>query len=131
MQHEASLGKRAFNGIDQQDGAVDHVHDPLNFAAEVGVAWGVNNVDFNVAQQKRGVFRGDRDSALSFLGVGVHHPFRRHFVGLEGTGLFQQVIDEGGFAVVNVRDDAYVANIARHKFLGAKGVVKIGAHFNI
>jgi hypothetical protein len=37
-QDEAGLGLRAVGGIDHQQHAVDHVHDALDFAAEVGVA---------------------------------------------------------------------------------------------
>jgi hypothetical protein len=43
--HEAGLRHRAFDGIDQQQHAVDHRQHALDFTAEVGVARGVDDVD--------------------------------------------------------------------------------------
>ena len=42
---ELGLRHRAFRRIDQQDDAVDHREDALHFAAEVGVAGRVDDVD--------------------------------------------------------------------------------------
>ena len=44
-QHEARLRLRTFRGVHHQQHAVDHVHDALDFAAEIGVAGGVHDVD--------------------------------------------------------------------------------------
>ena len=48
-QHEAGLGERALGGVDEQQHAVDHRQRPLDLAAEVGVARGVDDVDLHVA----------------------------------------------------------------------------------
>src|SRR5699024_9958025 len=45
LQHEAGLGHAALGGVHQQDHAVDHFQHPLHFAAKVGVARGVHDVD--------------------------------------------------------------------------------------
>ena len=42
--------------------------------------------------------------------VGVHDAFGDGLVGAEGTGLTQHGVDEGGFAVVDVRDDGDIAD---------------------
>ena len=47
-QHEAGLGHRALEGVDEQQGAVGHLEHALHLAAEVGVARGVDDVDLDV-----------------------------------------------------------------------------------
>ena len=47
-EHELGLRHRAFGGIDQHDGAVHHVEDALDLAAEIGVAGRVDDVDAGV-----------------------------------------------------------------------------------
>ena len=42
----ARLRQRAFGCVDEEHDAVDHFEGALDFAAEVGVAGGVNDVDF-------------------------------------------------------------------------------------
>ena len=44
-QHVAGLGQRALGRVDEQQHAVDHGQRPLDLAAEVGVAGGVDQVD--------------------------------------------------------------------------------------
>src|SRR5256714_13171632 len=44
-QNETSLRLRSVVGIDYQQHAIDHLHDPLDFTAEVGVAGSVYNID--------------------------------------------------------------------------------------
>ena len=44
-QHEAGLREWALAGVDEQEDAVDHRQRPLDLAAEVGVAGGVDDVD--------------------------------------------------------------------------------------
>ena len=45
-QHEPRLRHWAFAGVHQQDDGVDRPDDPLHLAGEVGMARGVDNVDF-------------------------------------------------------------------------------------
>ena len=109
-QHVAGLGQRAFGGIDQQNYAVDHLQGALDFAAEVGVAGGVDDVDLGVVVVDGGVFGEDGDAALFFEVVGVHDALGDGFVGAEGAGLAEHGVDEGGLAVVDVGDDGDVAD---------------------
>ena len=49
-EHETGLGQGAFRCVDQQDGAVGHGQGALDLTAEVGVAGGVDDVDFTPFQ---------------------------------------------------------------------------------
>ena len=49
--HEFGLRQRALGGVDQHQRAVDHVEDALDFAAEIGVAGGIDDVDADVLPQ--------------------------------------------------------------------------------
>jgi hypothetical protein len=58
-EHELGLRHRAFGGVDQKDYAVHHVQDTLHLAAEIGVAWGVDDVDAGVpSRPPRSTWRG-------------------------------------------------------------------------
>ena len=108
--HEAGLRHRAFGGIDQQHHAIDHAQHALDLAAEVGVARGIDDVDMNAFVLDRGVLGKNRDATLLFQVVGIHDALDQLLVGGEGAGLAEQLVDQGGFAVVNVGDDGDVAN---------------------
>ena len=49
--YEFGLRQRALGGVDQNQRAVDHVEDALDFAAEIGVSGGVDDVDPDVLPQ--------------------------------------------------------------------------------
>src|SRR5258708_27795498 len=63
LQDVARLRERAFAGVDEKDDAVDHAQGALDFAAEIAVAGGVDNIDFGVMEKKRGVFCEDGGAA--------------------------------------------------------------------
>jgi hypothetical protein len=98
-----------FDGIDQQQHAVDHGQHALDLAAEVGVARGVDDVDMRALPVDGAVFRQDGDAAFLFQVVGIHHPFGYRLVGGEGAGLAKQLINQGGLAVVDVGDNGDVS----------------------
>ena len=82
---------------------------PLDLAAEVGVAGGIDDVDQGVVVVDGRVLGQDRDAALA-LEVGiVHGPFGDPLVAPERAALPQQAVHQGGFAVVDVGDDGDVA----------------------
>ena len=110
-QHEAGLGAGALGGVDEQQHAVDHVEGPLDLAAEVGVAGGVDDVDPHAVALDRRVLGEDRDALLALEVHRVHDPLGDLLVGPEGAGLAQQGVDERGLAVVDVRDDGDVAEV--------------------
>ena len=55
LQDEARLGHRAFEGIDEQEATIGHVQHALHLTAKVGVARGVDDVDFRVAIAYRNI----------------------------------------------------------------------------
>jgi hypothetical protein len=112
-QHETGLRLRAFRGIHHEQHAVDHVHDALDFTAEVRVAWSVHDVHVEILVFERGVLGADGDALLALEIHGIHQPLdlRLRLVGAEGARLLEQAIDERGLAVIDVRDDGDVANV--------------------
>ena len=63
---EAGLRHRPVHRVNQQQHAVHHGEDALDFAAKVGVSGGVNDVDLVVFPTDCGVFRHDGDAAFAF-----------------------------------------------------------------
>jgi len=94
--------------------SVDHFESALYFAAEIGVARGVDDVDFRILIIDGCVLGENRDAALAFQVVRVHHAIRESFIGAECTGLTQHGIHERGFAMVDVGDDGDVADRSAH-----------------
>ena len=90
-QHEARLRLRAVHRIHHQQHAINHVHDALDFAAEVGVAGGVHDIDMEILVFEGGIFGADGDALFAFQVHRVHEAFVRGFVlvGAERAGLFQ------------------------------------------
>ena len=70
-QNEPRLGHRPLGGIDQHQRAVGHPQHPLHFAAEIGVAGRVDDVDFDALIGDGDVFGKDRDASLAFQVVGI------------------------------------------------------------
>ncbi len=118
-QHVAGLGQRPFGRVDEQQHAVDQGQRPLDLAAEVGVARRVDQVDADVAPLHRGRLGEDGDAALALLVVGVHDPVDQGLVGVEDVGRPQHGVDEGGLAVVDVRDEREITKGGRLR--GARG----------
>ena len=101
----------AFLRIDQQHHAVDHGQSAFNFAAEVRVSRCVDDVDVCATPADRAVFRQNGDAALALNGVVVHDGIHHFFVVGKGAGLTQQLVNHGGFTVVNVGNDGDVSNL--------------------
>ena len=87
--HEASLGHGAFLRVDQQHHAVDHAKRAFDFAAEVRVAGGVDDVDVRALPRHGAVLGQDRDATLLFDGVVIHHGVDHFLVLGKGAGLAQ------------------------------------------
>ncbi len=109
--HEFGLRQRAFGGVDQHQRAVDHVQDALDLAAEIGMARGIDDVDAGLLPQDRGRLGEDGDAALALQIVGIHRALGDALVLAERAGLLQETVDQGGFAMVDMRDDRDVAEI--------------------
>ena len=109
--HETGLGHRSLDRIDQQQHRIDHRQAALHFAAEISVARGIDNVDAASVPIDRGVLGQDRDAALAFELVRIHHAFL-HLPELgEGTGLTQELVDERRFAMIDMGDDGDVTQL--------------------
>ncbi len=119
--HEAGLRHRAVLGVDQQQHGVDHRHHTLDLATEVGVAGGVDDVDVVAVPVDGGVLRQNGNTALFFLVVGVHDALVVELVTLQGAGLTQEFVDQGGFTMVNVGDDGDVTQIFDHNCISIRG----------
>ncbi len=111
LEHGPRLRHRPFDRIDEQKAAVGHVQHPLDLAAEIGVAGGVDDVDLDAAVGDRGVFGEDRDPALPLQIVGVHDQLAGGIGVAEDVRLLEQPVDQRRFAVVDVRDDRDVAEV--------------------
>ena len=108
LHDEARLRHGAFRRVDEQQDAADHLEDAFDFAAEIGVPRGVDDVDLDAVIMDGCVFGEDGDAALALEGVGVHHALLHDLVFSEGAALFEHLIDERRFAVVDVRYDRHV-----------------------
>ncbi|KAG1254850.1 hypothetical protein G6F65_016875 [Rhizopus arrhizus] len=115
--HEAGLRHRAVHRVDQDQHGVDHRQHALDLTTEVGVAGGVDDVEpvldagLLVFPGDGGVLGQDGDAAFLFLVVAVHHALGEDGALGQGAGLLQQLVDQGGLAMVDVGDDGDVAKI--------------------
>ena len=75
------------------------------------MARGVDDVDLDAVVLAGAVLGQNRDAALTLDVAGVHDALGHLLVGTESTGLLQHLVDQSGFAVVDVRDDRDVAEI--------------------
>jgi hypothetical protein len=122
-EHEARLRHRAFEGVDDEEATVGHVEHALDFAAEVRVAWGVDQVDLvfllvaRVGPLDGAILRGDGDAAFTLEVTRVHDEAvlaTRELVevlGAEHAGLVEQAVGESGLAMVDVGNDCDVTEI--------------------
>ena len=97
--------------INEQDHAVDHGQSAFNFTAEVRVSGCVDDVDVCAFPADRAVFGQNGDAAFALNSVVVHDGINDFFVFGECAGLAQQLVNHGGFAVVNVGNDGDVSNL--------------------
>ena len=104
-QHEARLGHGPLRGVHQQDDAVHHFQDALHFPAEIGMARGIHNVDLRIAVKHGGVLCHNRNAALALEVVGVHDAVDNFLILAVHAGLFEHLVHQRGFSMVNMRDN--------------------------
>ena len=97
--------------IDQNDRAVGHADDTFDLAAEIGVARGVDDVDFHALVGEGNVFGENGDTALALEVVAIEHAFVIKLAGAELAALLENAIDERRLAVIDVGDDDDVADV--------------------
>ena len=120
LEHEAGLGHRALEGVDQQQHAVDHLEHALHLAAEVGMAGGIHDVDLHALVVDGGVLGQDGDAALLFQIVAVHDAVGDLLVLTKNAALLEHFVDQRGLAVVDVRNDGDVADVLTSHFQGER-----------
>jgi hypothetical protein len=109
-EHVTGLRQRAFAGVDQQHDAVDHLEGALHFAAKIGVAGRVHDIDFYAGIKHGRVLGKDGDAALAFQIVRVHDALGYGLVIAESAALAEHGVYQRGLAVIHVGDDGDVAN---------------------
>ena len=75
------------------------------------MAGGVDDVDLYAVVVDGDVLGKNRDTALALLVVGVEHALLHLLVGAEGAGGAQELVTQGGLAVVDVGDDGDVSQV--------------------
>ena len=124
VQHETRLGQGAFGAVDQQQDAVRHVQNAFHLAAEIAVAGSVDDIDLGVAVVHADIFREDGDAAFAFEFVAVEEAGVHFLVFAEELGLADDLVDERGLAVVDVRDDGDVSDVLHKRFRGCGKLLK-------
>jgi hypothetical protein len=107
---EPSLRHGPLGRIHQDQHAVHHAQNPLDLAAEIGVAGRVHDVDLGPVPPHGGVLGENGDSPLALERIGIHHPFLYLLIGSERPRLPEHLINQSGLAVVHVGDDRQVTN---------------------
>ena len=113
LQDKTGLGLRPLVGIHHKHYPVHHLHYPFDLASEIGMPRGIHYVDQMISPFDGGVLGLDRYSTLPLLIHGVHGPLLDHLVFPEGSGVFEQLVDQGGFPVIDVGDDGQVPYFVR------------------
>ena len=81
----------------------------FDLTAEIGVAGRVDEIDAHALVGDLRRFGEDRDAAFAFLVVRVHDAVDDLLVSGKCAGTPKKRVDEGGFTVVDVRDESNVA----------------------
>jgi hypothetical protein len=75
------------------------------------VTRGIDQIDFDPLVIQGNVLREDRNTAFAFQIVAIEDPLPLELRIAVLTALFEQAVDHGGFAVVDVRNDNDVSNV--------------------
>ena len=122
---EAGLRHWAVHRVDQQQHAVDHGQYAFHFAAEIGMAGGIHDIDMRVLILHRAVLGQNSDATLFFKIVRVHHPFRNVLMRGKRARLTQHLVDQRGLAMINVSNNCNVTDVVSHaSTLVVKGSVR-------
>ena len=97
--------------IDNKQHAVHHFHDPLDFAAEIGVTRCIDDVDPITVPLKSCVLRANRDSFFALEIHRIHHALFNLLIGAKRARLAQQLIDQRRLAVIDVRNDSDITDL--------------------
>ena len=125
---EFCLGKRAFRRVNQNNGAVHHVQNTFDFAAEIGVSRRVNNIETGTLPFDRRTFCQNCYPSFAFQIIGVHGAFGDNLIVAERAALTKHGIDQSSFAVVDVGNNGNVSSLHVFSFLKTCRVMGLTAH---
>jgi hypothetical protein len=74
------------------------------------VAWGVDDIDLDIFVPDGHVFGQNGDAAFAFYVVVVQNELPGLLVGAEQLTVVEDLVNQGGFAVVNVGDNRNVSD---------------------
>src|SRR5213078_1139275 len=97
--------------IDNEQHAVHHFHDPLDFAAKIGVTRCIDDVDPVTLPLKSCILRTNRDSFFALEIHRIHHALLDFLIGAKRPRLAQQLIDQRSLAVIDVRNDGDITDL--------------------
>ncbi len=110
LQYKTRLRHSAFEGIHQKQHAVAHVQHTLHLAAEIGVSGRIYYIDFIILVYYRYVLRENRNTSFAFQIIVVENQLSAGlFVVAEQMPLHYHLVDERRLAMVDMRDDRYIA----------------------
>jgi hypothetical protein len=109
-QDVSRLWQWAFRGVNEQEHTVDQSQGTFHLATEIRVPRCVDEVDLDPTPFHRSGLGKDGDSTFTFLVVVVHDTLHHGLMRGKGARLAQQLVDQRGFAMVNVRDDRDVTD---------------------
>src|SRR5262249_3674088 len=90
-------------------------HDPLDFAAEIGVAGRIDDVDAVTVPVESRILGANCNSFFPFQIHRIHHAFLDFLIGTEGTGLSQQLVHKRRLAVINELNDGDIPNLIHER----------------
>lgn len=130
-QDSFGLDANTLDGVDDNESTISDTESSSNLGGEINVTGGVDEVDqeleavgllandvlhlllvFEVGVQGDGS-RFDCDATLLFVGTSISGTGITSLCGGDDTGLGQQGVGQGGFAVVDVGNDGHVTDIGR------------------
>ncbi len=106
------LGLDPTHGAEHADRTVQHPQRAFHLDGKIHVAGGVDELDVGFVPLAGGDRRGDRDAAFLFVGHPVHYRLPvvdlADFMGF--AGVVEDAFGNGGFAGINMGNDADVAD---------------------
>ena len=110
-QDERGLRHRPFFGIDKDQYPIHHAERAFHLSTEIRMARRIDDVDLDAFIDHARILGTNGDTSLAFLIHRIHDAFA-HVVDLAmHMRLTEHGIDEGRFAVIDVRDDGDIANV--------------------
>ena len=71
----------------------------------------IDNIDLCIFVSYRSIFGKDCNTTFPFDIIGVHHSFGYFLILTEDTALFQKLVNQGGFAMINMGNNGNVSDI--------------------